>query len=57
MQGLRKHLCQYYDDHSFIEYDKNKKRYKKIIVMRCMICGHEKHEYIFLDNEGDEHNA
>lgn len=50
MQGLRKHRCQYYDDHSFIEYDEHKKRYKKIIVMRCMICGNERYEYEYLSN-------
>lgn len=60
MQGLRKHWCQYYDDHSFIEYDEHKKRYKKIIVMRCMICGNERYEYEYLtdrvDRE-DKHSA
>lgn len=57
MESLREHKHEYYDDSSTLMYDKYKDCYVKDILMRCMICGHEKHEYIFLDNEGDERNA
>lgn len=43
-EGL-KHHHQFYEDHAKYYYDKDKHCRIKKVIIRCMICGAERHEF------------